>query len=301
MKKSSQKLLSSLCTIFILSFLSARPSAHAQGIGHVERKVNKSAADFKDASFRSESLQREMHYRIFLPRGYQSSAKRYPTLYLLHGLYGDYQNWSTHTNLAKWASGLELIIAMPDAGNSWYVNSASSETDKFEDYIVKDFVSEVDLHFRTIRDRHARAIAGLSMGGYAAVNFSLKHSELFSLCGAISAALDAPKGLDDRKPEFREGLQKVFGPHGSETRTANDVFGGVRKAQSDKLPYFFVDCGEEDMFLLVNRELAAALQQNKVAFEYHEFPGDHTWEYWDQSIRRFLLLLTSVRFVESGK
>ena len=142
-----------------------------------------------------------MKYRVFLPRGYETSVKRYPTLYLLHGLYGDFQNWSSKTNLATWAENLELVIAMPDAGDSWYVNSATNESDRFEDYIVRDFVAEVDANFRTIPERRARAIAGLSMGGYAAMNFSLKHTQLFSFVGAISAALDAPGNLDERKPQ----------------------------------------------------------------------------------------------------
>jgi len=73
-----------------------------------------------------------------LPANYEASAQRYPTLFLLHGLYGDDQNWSTRTNLVKYARDLNLIIAMPDAGNSWYVNSASNPEDRYEDYIVKD-------------------------------------------------------------------------------------------------------------------------------------------------------------------
>jgi putative tributyrin esterase len=266
---------------------------------HSIQQNDGSHSHFQDASFRSDSLQREMKYRVFLPRGYETSAKRYPVLYLLHGLYGDFQNWSSKTNLASWAENLELIIAMPDAGNSWYVNSATNESDKFEDYIVRDFVAEVDSNFRTIRERRARGIAGLSMGGYAAMNLSLKHPQLFSFVGAISAALDAPVNLDERKPEFRDGLQKAFGPHGSGTRTANDVLAEVMKAEKADLPYFYMDCGEDDLFLIPNRQLAARLQGKKVPYEYHEFPGDHTWEYWDQSIRRFLLALSQLRFCHS--
>jgi S-formylglutathione hydrolase FrmB len=66
-----------------------------------------------------------MHYRVLLPAGYESSEERYPSLYLLHGLYGDFKNWSTLTHLADWAEHLDLVVAMPDAGNSWYVNSAT--------------------------------------------------------------------------------------------------------------------------------------------------------------------------------
>jgi S-formylglutathione hydrolase FrmB len=275
--------------------------ASGQQHNHALQKTVKSTGELKDGSFRSASLQREMRYRVFLPQGYEQSVKRYPTLYLLHGLYGDFQNWSTLTNLTKWAEHLDLIIAMPDAGNSWYVNSATSETDKYEDYIVQDFLAEIDSHFRTIRDRHARSIAGLSMGGYAAMNFSLKHPELFSFSGVISGALDAPGNLDERKPEFRDGLLKVFGSHGNKTRIANDVFALLENADRATLPYFYIDCGADDMFIAVNRDLVSRLQQKKIAYEYHEFPGDHNWQYWDEAIRRFLLVLSRSRFLEFAR
>jgi putative tributyrin esterase len=260
------------------------------------RAANESQPIVKDAIFFSKSLQREMHYRVLLPADYQSSAKRYPTLFLLHGLYGDFTNWTMMTHLAKWSKNLDLIIAMPDAGNSWYVNSATTEADKFEEYIVEDFVLEIDSHFRTVRERPARAIAGLSMGGYAAVNFSVKHPTLFSYAGAVSAALDAPLELDERIPEFKANLQKAFGPRGSPVRSANDIFLLVQTSEKDALPYFYVDCGEGDFFLTVNRTLAAKLQEKKIRYEYHEFPGAHEWAYWDAAIRRFLVVLTEKEF-----
>jgi S-formylglutathione hydrolase FrmB len=253
----------------------------------------------KEATFFSKSLQREMHYRVLLPARYQTSRRRYPTLFLLHGLYGDFTNWTTLTHVPEWARNREVIIAMPDAGNSWYVNSATEEKDKFEDYIVEDFVSEIDAHFRTIRQRPARAIAGLSMGGYAALNFSIKHPEMFSYAGALSAALDAPQDLDQRVAEYASSLDKALGPHGSATRSANDVFLVLENSAPDGLPYFYIDCGEGDGFLTINRALAARLQEKKISYEYHEFPGVHEWAFWDAAIQRYLAMLTAKQFFRS--
>ena len=287
-----------VCLIVTAALSATLPSsAWAQKVEKEATKKAKAHPTLVDVSFRSESLQREMHYRVLLPAGYERSEKHYPTLYLLHGLYGDFKNWSTLTHLAGWAEGLELVVAMPDAGNSWYVNSATKESDKFEDYIVNDFITEVDSHFRTIRDRNARAIAGLSMGGYAAMNFSIKHPPLFSYSGAISGALDAPSGLDERVSGFREGLRNAFGPHGNPNRSANDVFLLLETADKGKLPYFYIDCGEDDIFSTANRNLAARLREKKISYEYHEMPGAHTWEYWDAAIRRFLAVLCSKHFV----
>jgi S-formylglutathione hydrolase FrmB len=257
-------------------------------------------ARVKEFTFFSKSLRREMHYRVLLPARYKTTRKRYPTLFLLHGLYGDFTNWTTLTHVAQSTRNLDLILAMPDAGNSWYVNSATEENDKFEDYIVQDFVSEIDEHFRTIRERGARAIAGLSMGGYAALNFSIKHPKLFSYAGAFSAALDAPQDLDERVSEYAPSLDKAFGPHASATRSTNDVFLVLENAASDGLPYVYVDCGEGDGFLPVNRALATKLRGKKVSYEYHEFPGAHEWAYWNAAIQRYLAVLAAKQFFQSG-
>jgi S-formylglutathione hydrolase FrmB len=212
-------------------------------------------------------------------------------LFLLHGLYGDYQNWSTLTSLEKYARNLNLIIAMPDAGNSWYVNSANNPVDKYEDYIVQDFIKEIDTHYRTIPQRATRAIAGLSMGGYAAVKFALKYPSLFAYTGGISAALDASADLDETHPEFRDGLRKVFGEAGNAARAQNDVFVLLGTVALKDPPYFYLDCGSDDTFLGVDRQFVARLQLLKIPYEFHELPGGHDWKYWDGAIERFLNML----------
>jgi S-formylglutathione hydrolase FrmB len=128
-----------------------------------------------------------MHYRVLLPAAYEAGG-RFPALYLLHGLYGDYMNWDTRTRLEEYAKATNVIVVMPDADDWWYTNSATVPADKFEDYIAKDLISQIDKTFRTLRDRHARAIAGLSMGGYASVKFGLKYPDLFVFVGSLSGA-----------------------------------------------------------------------------------------------------------------
>jgi putative tributyrin esterase len=259
-----------------------------------------SGVTLRDASFHSASLSRDMHYRVLLPANYDASARRYPTLFLLHGLYGDDQNWSTRTNLVNYSRGLNLIIAMPDAGNSWYVNSATNPEDKYEDYIVKDFIAEIDTRYRTIREGYARAIAGLSMGGYAAVKFSLKYPSLFAYSGGISAALDASADLDETHPEFRDNLRKAFGEPGNPVRSQNDVVVLLLHADTKALPYFYLDCGSDDSFLDVNRKFVSRLQQLKAPYEFHELQGGHTWDYWDAAIERFLYMLTKSDFARGA-
>jgi putative tributyrin esterase len=239
----------------------------------------------QECVFHSPSLHRDIHYLILLPRDY-SNGRRFPVLYLLHGLYGDYKNWDTRTHLESTAAQLSFLIVTPDADDSWYTNSATEPEDRFEDYIVKDLVSEVDSKYRTIREKRARAIAGLSMGGYGAVKLGLKYPELFAFAGSLSGAFDATQDLDDLRPEFRVKLLEVFGNPGSRTRKENDVFLLLKSSRDH--PYFYVACGTSDFFLDTNRAITAQLAKQQIPYEYRETPGGHTWEYWDSELTPLL-------------
>jgi putative tributyrin esterase len=242
----------------------------------------------KDQVFHSTSLQRDMHYRVLLPKEYFRSSHRFAVLYLLHGLYGDYLNWDTRTHLEDYAQGMPLLIVMPDAGDSWYTNSATILQDKFEDYIVKDLITEIDSRYRTIRDRHDRAIAGLSMGGYGAVKLALKYPELFAFAGSLSGAMNAPENLDTLRQDFRAKLLEVFGNEGSPQRRENNLSLLLAAPRQSPTPYFYLACGTKDFFLDANRALVLQLSSRKLVYEYHETPGGHTWEYWDNAIQPML-------------
>ncbi len=93
------------------------------------------------------------------------------------------------TNLTSYAADRKVIIVMPDGGVSFYINAAGDEKAKFEDFIVKDLVAFTDRVLRTIPLPRARAIAGLSMGGYGAAYLGLKHARRYAAIGAFSGAI----------------------------------------------------------------------------------------------------------------
>ena len=273
-----------LIGIFLLTALTTRAAGQAKPSAIVTSRAH----SLVEGTFHSKSLQRDMRYRVLLPRGYEAGTKRFAVLYLLHGLDGDYTDWTTNSKVQDYAQPLPLIIVMPDADDSWYANSATVPADKFEDYIVKDLVAEIDARFRTRASRSGRAVAGLSMGGYGALKFALKYPGMFAFAGSLSGALDAPIHLDERVPEYREKLLAAFGPHGNPAHSANDLFQLVARADAAHLPYLYVACGAEDGFLPINREFVSSLPSRKIAFEYHETPGGHSWDYWDRSVRDLL-------------
>jgi S-formylglutathione hydrolase FrmB len=128
-----------------------------------------------------------------LPSDYATNTqRRYPVLYLLHGLTGDENDWWTRTRLAEYAARYHLIIVTPGVGDSWYANSASDPRARYEDVIIKDLIPFIDAHYRTVPTRDGRAIAGLSMGGLGAVKFALRYPQMFAFAGSFSGAFGVP-------------------------------------------------------------------------------------------------------------
>lgn len=231
------------------------------------------------------SLPQARNAVVVLPRDYHTSGLRYPVLYLLHGYGGGHRNWLERTNLLAHTSRLPLIVVLPDAGNSFYVNSVARPEERFEDYIAKDVPAFIDRHFRTLTFREARYVAGLSMGGYGALKLGLKYPARFSLVGSFSGAPLAAR--DTTYPS----LVGIFGPVGSASRAENDLLALVRDVRASDPPYFYVDSGSADALLPSNRVFVSAMSARPLPYEYHEVPGAHNWEFWNRRLPVFLALV----------
>jgi S-formylglutathione hydrolase FrmB len=254
------------------------------------------AAPLRNDSVASAALGRTMKYLVLVPEGYDPSRERYRVLYLLHGLGGDYLDWSTRTDIARFTRSLPLIVVMPEGENAWYTNAAQKGP-RFEDYIAEDLVKDVERKYPVIRARYGRAIAGLSMGGYGALKIALKHPDTFAAAGSFSAALGVTDpAFDEGMTAFKDQLYTIYGPAGSDTRASNDVIAIANKASVAGAPAIYVDCGTTDGFLDSNRALAAVLQKRGFAYEYHETGGAHAWDYWNRRLEAFLpWLMTAFR------
>lgn len=248
----------------------------------------------REESVESAAMGRSMKYRVLLPESYDGSQRRYPVLYLLHGLGGNYWDWTTRSNLAEYTRTLPLIVVMPDAENGWYTNAADGGG-RYEDYVFTDLPADVVQKFRTINSRYGRAIAGLSMGGYGALKTALKRPAAFAVVGAFSGAFEVTRqGQLEKLIGAAEGerIGRIFGAADSPTRKGNDVFALAAAMKPAAAPYVYIDCGIGDNALIAaNREVVAALHKAGVAYEYHEVAGGHTWDYWDRQIRAFLPVL----------
>ena len=253
--------------------------------------ANAKRASVETVQFQSKLINTTLPYNVILPPDYRGSATtRYPVLYLLHGWDGHYTDWLTRTNVADYDVQYRMIIVMPEGNDSWYVDGAAGINDKYESYILKELMPDVDTRYRTIQSRYGRAVAGLSMGGYGAIKLGLKYPATFAFAGSVSGAFGVTRYTEKEMGGANlEPFMKTFGPVGSETRKANDVFEitrGVSAARVASLPYFYFDCGTEDaaQHFLPNRELSELFLEKKIPHEYRELPGNHSWQYWDQQI-----------------
>ncbi len=291
-----------LLTLLLLLTPGAYAQAPAQGTPPVSAEKKDAPRRYETVQFESKLVGAPLPYNVILPADYKSDAsknRRYPVIYLLHGLSGSADNWvSDRAHLAEHAARYPFIVVVPEGRNAWYTDSATAPAEKFESYIVKELIPDVDARFRTIASREGRAVAGLSMGGYGSLKFGLKYPTMFAFAGSLSGALGAASWLPDEKlPAFvRPSIARVYGPAGepdNETRKANDIFRLVRDLtpeQTKALPFLYLDCGTEDFLINDNRNFSALLLEKKVAHEFRQLPGGHTWPYWDKQVQEILRL-----------
>ncbi len=251
------------------------------------------AEKFQSFNLSSKLTGREMPYRVITPPEYNraNEAKRYSVIFLLHGLTGHYDNWTDKTKLAEYAADHNFIIVTPEGNNGWYTDSVSVANDKYESYIVKELIPEIDKTFRTIADRDHRAIAGLSMGGYGSIKFGMKYPEMFSLAGSFSGALGAAGYSEANASRIGKSMDAIYGPMESETRKANDIFRMIKDISPEKMkamPFLYIDCGTEDFLFKNNQDFVALLVEKKMPHEFRQLPGGHDWKFWNSQVKEFL-------------
>lgn len=259
-----------------------------------KKPATRSSVTVQDVRLKSAALNRETTYRVLLPPGYAHGSKRYPLLILLHGLSGDYKDWDERTRLADYAQHHQFVIVMPDGVNGWWINAANQQDSRYEDFLQKELLPDVEKRYRVIRARYGRAIAGLSMGGYGAIRLALVSPQTFAVAGSFSGAFSVTTDPALRSSWKELGLERIFDLHGSEFSRKNDVLELAKAANARVLPMLYLDCGTADRFLGPNRDLAAILREKKAVYEFREVPGDHGWVYWDRQISEFLRVTESV-------
>lgn len=215
---------------------------------------------------------------IYTPPSY-SKSKKYPVLYLLHGIGGDEKEWLTHGQPQvildnMYADGkLEpMIVVMPN-GRAMKDDRATGNImapDKveafatFEKDLLNDLIPFIEKKFPVLKDRENRAIAGLSMGGGQSLNFGLGNLDKFAWVGGFSSA-----------PNTKEPSVLVPDP----------------QAAKDKLKLLFISCGDADNLIRFSERTHEYLVENDVPHIYYIEPGVHDFKVWKNGLYMFSKLL----------
>ncbi len=224
------------------------------------------------------NLTRRMY--IYTPPGYESNTKtKYPVLYLLHGGGGDEDAWTTLgrapvilDNLIAQGKAKPMIIVMTNGNANQAATQGDSPvlpvrevrpptatgstpaTGRFEESLVKDVVPYIESHYRVLKDKNNRAIAGLSMGGGHTQRITLTNPDMFAYIGIFSA-----------------GTRNV-------TEELEDQF-KVLKSKNPKL--YWVGCGVNDPLAYQgSKTLTDLLKKDGFNYVFRETPGGHTWANW---------------------
>lgn len=237
--------------------------------------------------FHSDALNRTMRYQIVVP-GAATTSSPVPVVYLLHGHGGGEGDWFTYSRAAALANQHNVAVVTPDGANSWYINGGSG---RWHDYIADDLIREVEKRWPVRTTREGRAIAGLSMGGYGAMNLALQRPAMFALAASMSGALDISRATNVfERRRVDEEVRAAFGPPDSATRRDNDIYRLASEADASKVPYLHIDCGVDDPWMGVNREFTQVLTSRGITHDFQELPGNHNWRYWDRQIEVVLAL-----------
>src|SRR3984885_12880755 len=174
-----------------------RGQAHAQG------RIDCNA-------LQSHILGEALHYCVMLPPGYDAattghSPRRYPVLYFLHGLGDNEQTffksggWDLVEDLRQQGKVSDFLVVTPEGMRTFYINSVNARV-RYSDFFIREFIPYIESHYSIRRERSARAISGVSMGGYGALRFAFAYPELFSSVSAQSAALIAESPRQTASP-----------------------------------------------------------------------------------------------------
>ncbi len=252
-----------------------------------------------EVRWRSEVIAKQTAMQVILP---SVGKPPYATFYLLHGLGDDSTIWLRRTRIEVYVRALPLIVVMPDGYRGFYTDN--EEGPAFARHFGEEIPAFVERHFGARPARGARALGGLSMGGYGALRVALGYPERFCSVNSHSGALMrfnldlGPKAarkdpvFRNHSPAFYAEMRRIFGRRPMGTR--HDLLALIQRARRRRrrLPQILLDCGTEDSLLPGNRDLHRDLAAAQVPHHYREFPGGHDWDYWDLHVRDALAFHT---------
>jgi enterochelin esterase-like enzyme len=239
------------------------------------------AGTWREVTFYSQALNRDMSYYVYLPPGYAAEGRRYPVLYMLHGAGGSKDEWPAYGLIGDVDRSIvskdinPLIVVLPQGDIGYWVNWADGGP-RWGDYVTRDLRRQVDATYRTLPDASHRAIGGLSMGGSGALQLAFNHPDIFGVVGAHSPSLH----LDDGT------FNTIYGT-GADFAQREPIDLASTAPDLDDLK-IWIDVGEDDPWLERDQMLHERLVERGIAHNWSVLPGGHDGDYWINNLPVYL-------------
>jgi len=299
--------------------------------GFLIGSVQANASTIEQITVPSQALGRPIAVSVYRPDEPIPKAG-WPVLYLLHGLHGGNRDWALQGSIKETLDRLietgrirRMVVVMPDAGNSWYVDSAEvNGPGNYETAMLYDLPQAIEKRYSPHCGRGSRAIAGLSMGGFGALRFAFKRPDRFVAVASLSGAIWQNVPISHGKllpwtgatsPYFQQldaetvvsGIDlppdgahfgSAFGlPFDARRFNSANVFTLLARQLEAKadLPAIYLTVGDHDSHNLWRGSIALyeTLMANQVKVEFRVTDGDHVWSLWRRTIEEALTFIDS--------
>lgn len=242
-------------------------------------------------NYLSKVLFRTVPLNVILPadkidyesREYLKTENRFKTLYLLHGLLGNYTDWVSGTRIQRWAEEKNLAVVMPSGDNSFYFKGARPLND-YEAFIGQELIDITRKMFPLSDRREDTFIAGLSMGGYGALRNGIIFSDNYSHVAGLSSAIDL---FSEESHRTELGLFDDPAAAGKTDLNPKVAFEELL-IQGRKMPRFYMSCGTQDELLIDNEDFRDFLISKGADVTWDEEDAGHEWDFWDSQIKKVI-------------
>jgi diacylglycerol O-acyltransferase / trehalose O-mycolyltransferase len=240
--------------------------------------------------------------RLLIPNGFEAQPETmWPALYLLHGADGSHLDWTMQTDVEQLTEPTDLLVVMPDAGghgfySDWW-NGGQGGPPMWETFHTSELIQLVERNWHA-SDR--RVVAGLSMGGYGAMEYAARHPGMYLAAASYSGAVDLIGGQADLGPDIwgdPTAQADVWRAHDPVNIAAGltgiDLYVSYGDGQPGPLDLGAASTDDTEVWIHDrNVTFVARLKELKVPVTVDAYgAGSHTWPYWERALHRSLPLL----------
>lgn len=235
--------------------------------------------------YSSKTLEMNTSFQVFLPD--EGALPEARVIYLLHGLTDNCTGWTRYSSCERYARERGVALVIPEVQRSFYIDGVYGLN--YFSYVSRELPEAVHRMFGLSLEREKSYVMGLSMGGYGALKCALTYPRRYAGCGSFSGVTDLAAFM--RTPAIPMHSREFTALLGPEQRVAreNDLFALAERAE--ELPPIYLSCGEQDRHYAMNTAFSKHLKALGAEFRFDHRPGDHSWDFWDQSLRDCMFYL----------